>query len=49
LTDLIAYDKRIMQFIKTEELEKLFNPKAHIGLAPKKCRKMVKDIQQILQ
>ena len=49
LTHLIMYDKRITQFIKTEELEKLFNPKAHIGLAPKKCRKMVKDIQQILQ
>jgi len=49
LTHLIMYDKRITQFIKTEELEKLFNPKAHIGLAPKKCRKMVKNIQQILQ
>jgi len=49
LTHLIMYDKRIMQFIKIGELKKLFDPKTHIGLAPKKCLKMVKNIQQILQ
>ena len=49
LTRLIIYDKRITQFVKVGELKKLFDPKTHIGLAPKKCRKMIKDIQQILQ
>lgn len=49
LTDLITYDKKIMQFIKIGELKKLFDPKIHIGLAPQKCRKMIKDIQKILQ
>lgn len=49
LIHLTMYDKRIAQFIKIGELKKLFDPKTHIGLAPKKCLKMVKNIQQILQ
>ncbi|MDO8639523.1 MAG: adenylosuccinate lyase [bacterium] len=49
LTDLIIYDKRIMQFIKVEQLKKLFDPKTHIGLAPQKCQGMVKSIQEILK
>lgn len=49
LTHLITYDKRIMQFIKIEELKKLLNPKTHIGLAPQRCQKIVRDIQQILK
>lgn len=49
LTKWILCDKRIVRFIKIEDLKKLFDPKKHIGLAPQKCQKMLKNIQQILQ
>jgi len=48
LTHLIAYDKRIMQFIGSRELKKLFDPKIHIGLAPQRCIKFLKKIDNEL-
>lgn len=48
LTHLIMYDKRILQFIKVEELKKLFDPKAHVGLALQRCRKFLKKIDNEL-
>lgn len=45
LTDLIISDKRIMKFVPTQKLTKLLNPKTHIGLAPKACEKLIKEIR----
>lgn len=45
LTQFIVNDKRIVQFVKVDELSKLFNPKTYVGLAPQLCEKIVKEIK----
>lgn len=45
LKKLIINDPRITTFISAEELEKLFDPKYHIGLAPKYCDQLIREIE----
>jgi adenylosuccinate lyase len=44
LTKLISNDKRVMQFVDPADLKKLLDSKMHIGLAPKFCEKLLKEI-----
>lgn len=46
LTDLILRDKRIMKFIDVDILNKLLDPKRHIGLAAKYCEKIIREIER---
>ena len=45
LTDLLLRDKRIIEFVKSESLKSLFDPKTHIGVASTQCEKIVKEIK----
>lgn len=45
LTKLILSDKRIVQFLKTDEAKNLLDPKTHIGLAPQFCEQLLKEIK----
>ena len=44
LSELIRNHKTINKFIKKEKMKELLDPKKHIGLAPKKCKKILKKI-----
>lgn len=44
LTKLLINDKRIMQFLEKNEIEKLLDPKTHIGLAKEFCEKFIKEM-----
>ena len=44
LTQLLINDKKILQFLKPDEIKKLLDPKTHIGLAPQFCEKILKEI-----
>lgn len=44
LTKLLINDKKIMQFVSKDRIEKLLDPKKHIGLAPKYCEKILKEM-----
>lgn len=47
LTQILVNDKRITRYIEIKKLEKLFDAKEHIGLAPKKCLEILKNIRKI--
>lgn len=46
LTDLVLRDKRIIKFINVNRLNKLLDPKRHIGLAVNYCKKIIGEIER---
>lgn len=45
LTKSIISDKRIIQFLKPNEIKKLFDPTSHVGLAAKFCDRILKELK----
>ncbi len=43
---LIKKDKRVAKYLSNEEVEKMIDPKEHLGLAPDRCRKFLKILHE---
>lgn len=44
LRELVGRDKRVMKFLNAKDLENLFDPTKHLGLATVFCDKIIKEI-----
>lgn len=42
LVDILSNDKRVIKYIKKEEIARFFNPKDHIGIAKERTKKFLK-------
>ena len=46
LINLLESDKMITKFVPKDQIEKLINPAAHIGLSQKRCRLFLKELKK---
>lgn len=48
LINMMGNDKRIVMYLSKTEIEKMSDPKQHLGLAPKRCRLLLRNLQNEL-